>query len=623
MLRNCIREEKNAMRTCLLILGIALCCTVAHAAGEDPVTVQAALRTATIYRSGATLTHNLSVTLHEGQNSFLVEGLSNGVDINSIQIGCEQKITILSVAYSGNYVKPATRTAIVRQLEDSLEQLKRENDRIDVLIKADNDLLELLKSNREIRGAQTGLSVAELTKMVDYYRSKNLEVQNDISQLEDKQQKLEERRKRIQAQLNEELLKGVHTTGKLDLQLYSATGITAKISISYFTGNARWVPAYDIRVEKTSQPISLSYKAKISQTTGIEWKQVRLTLATSMPNQTNTAPILNTWFLDYSNPVSRLENSLLMNSIQSNLQPKSAALQDVVVVGYAARDKEDDAQNIKIRGVNSINPGVPLYLVNGVPTDEAKFKQIDPQRIKKVEVLKQEAASQAYGLRAAGGVVLVTLKENLEDYITTKEGELSITYDIDLPYDIPSNGREQNIAFKETQAPVLFKFYSVPKLDNETYLLSELSEWEKLNLLPGEANIIFEGVYTGKTFLNPGSTQDTMNLAIGKDKRIVVKREKLKDFSSTKFLGSNKKQVFTYEITVKNNKNEAAQILLKDQYPISTNKEIEVELLESSEAANNKDLGVLSWNLQLAAGETKKMRISYSVKYPKDKYLGL
>jgi uncharacterized protein affecting Mg2+/Co2+ transport len=116
---------------------------------------------------------------------------------------------------------------------------------------------------------------------------------------------------------------------------------------------------------------------------------------------------------------------------------------------------------------------------------------------------------------------------------------------------------------------------------------------------------------------------DTLNLTLGKDKRIVVKKEKLKDFSSVKFLGSNKKQVFTYELTVKNNKKETVQMLLKDQYPLSTNKEIEVELTETSGAANNTELGVLTWKLELAPGEVKKLRVSYGVKYPKDKYVNL
>ena len=153
--------------------------------------------------------------------------------------------------------------------------------------------------------------------------------------------------------------------------------------------------------------------------------------------------------------------------------------------------------------------------------------------------------------------------------------------------------------------------------------MAEVSDWEKLNLLPGEANIIFEGTYVGKSFIDPATTNDTLNLTLGKDKRVVVKREKLTDYSSVKFLGLNKLQTITYDLTVKNNKKDPILLILKDQYPISTNKDIEVELLQSSDAANNTEIGVLTWKLQLAAGESKKVRISYSAKYPKGKVLNL
>jgi uncharacterized protein (TIGR02231 family) len=150
-------------------------------------------------------------------------------------------------------------------------------------------------------------------------------------------------------------------------------------------------------------------------------------------------------------------------------------------------------------------------------------------------------------------------------------------------------------------------------------MLGQMQGWEKLNLLPGEASIMVEGTYIGKSFIDPGSTQDTLSLTLGRDKRIVVTREKVNDFSSVKFLGSNKKEVFTYEITVRNNKKEKVQLLLKDQYPISTDKDIEDELLDGGGATVNKDTGVLTWRVELAPGESRQYRISYSIKYPKDK----
>ena len=63
--------------------------------------------------------------------------------------------------------------------------------------------------------------------------------------------------------------------------------------------------------------------------------------------------------------------------------------------------------------------------------------------------------------------------------------------------------------------------------------------------------------------------------------------------------------------------------MLKDQYPLSTSKDIEVELIEDGKASVNKDLGVLTWKLELQPGESKKIRFAYTVKYPKDKLLNL
>jgi len=253
----------------------------------------------------------------------------------------------------------------------------------------------------------------------------------------------------------------------------------------------------------------------------------------------------------------------------------------------------------------------------------SEFTKIRKSAIKNIQEVGGAAAINIYGSRASNGVKIVTLKDGLDDYITVSDKELNVTFDIDLPYDVPTNGKAQTAVLKEYEVPATYQFYSVPKLDKEVFLLAQIADWEKLNLLPGEANIIFEGTYIGKSFIDPASTQDTLNLTMGRDKRVVVKREKLMDFSSVKFLGSNKKQVFTYEITIKNNKKEAINMLVKDQYPLSQNKEIEVELLESSGAAINEETGILNWKLHLASGEVKKLRISYSVKYPKDKTLNL
>ena len=72
---------------------------------------------------------------------------------------------------------------------------------------------------------------------------------------------------------------------------------------------------------------------------------------------------------------------------------------------------------------------------------------------------------------------------------------------------------------------------------------------------------------------------------------------------------------------MKNNKKETINLKLKDQYPISTNEKIQVELLEDSKAEVNTETGILTWNTTLKAGESKKYRLSYKVKYPKSEVI--
>ncbi|HXB42433.1 MAG TPA: DUF4139 domain-containing protein, partial [Puia sp.] len=591
------------MKFLMLFLAFATIATSPLFAGDEKNIVPAVLKSATVYRNAAELSHTAKATLIQGNNELVIDDLSNNIDINSIQIHCGGAVTVMSIEFSKEYLKPEIRSPFEKKMDDSLFVLNKEIEKSEVLIKADNELIDLLRANKEIRGTQTGLSVAELIKMMDYYKQKSLELQNELSNYKEKQNKWNAEAEKLRNALAEEQRKNTKTSGKLILQLLSAMAGTCDFTISYITPTAYWNPAYDIKADKISEPLQLFYKAKLVQYSGIDWKGVQLTLSTSVPNQSGNAPVLRTWFLQYINPVAQMDKFLMQNSI-SSINPislgkeKPGNLKDMVVTGYAVKGKaESTADNDD-----------PLYIVNGKQMSAAEFGKIDQRAIKNIHALEDQKEIAAFGSRGANGVVIVELKDELDDYVTVLENQMNVSFNIDIPYDVPCNGKEQQVVLKQYAVPVFCKYYAVPKLDHDSYLLAEVSAWEKLNLLPGEANIIFENTYIGKTYIDPNSTLDTLNLTLGKDKRVVVKREKVTDYSSVKFLGSNKKQVFVYDITVKNNKKEKIQMMLKDQYPVSSNKEIEAELLETSGATLNAQTGVLTWKVELAPGESKVFR---------------
>jgi TonB-dependent SusC/RagA subfamily outer membrane receptor len=591
-------------------------------ANEDRPKTKAELNAVTVYRAGAEMTHSAKTILPKGNSELVIDNLSNALEINSVQIKTGDNVTVMGVEFNADYLKDEVKTPRVKMLEDSVEKLYAEINRIELNESITTDLLTVLKANKEIKGTQTGLSVAELMKLMDYYKLKSAELQLDLSQLKLRKEKFTVLSEKLVAQIDEEKKKNDKSIGSLILQINCAIAGKYDFTITYITNNAYWNAFYDLKATSVVAPLKLIYRAKIFQTTGIDWKQVKLSLSTSIPTQTGNAPVFKAWFLSYINPVQLYERNLsALNRIQSFSQDNLA--QGLISRVADEVDKTKDFK-IKIRGAATLNGNnKPLFIVNGTVMDESSIANIDENTIKDMQVLKDASATAIYGSRGNNGVILITLKDGLDDYISVADRELDVTFTIDLPYDIPTNGKAQTATLKEYDVPAKYKYYAVPKLEKDAFLMAEVADWEGLNLLPGEANIIFEGTYIGKSFIDPSSTQDTINLTMGRDKRIVIKREKLKDFSSVKFLGNNKKQVFTYEITVKNNKKDEVNMLLKDQYPVSQNKEVEVELLESNGAAVNEEIGVLTWKLKLAPGEVKKVRISYSVKYPKDKTLNL
>ena len=166
--------------------------------------------------------------------------------------------------------------------------------------------------------------------------------------------------------------------------------------------------------------------------------------------------------------------------------------------------------------------------------------------------------------------------------------------------------------------PAQYKHYSTPKLDRDAFLYARTTGWEDLNLLPGEANVFFEGTYVGKSFLDLSRPQDTLNISLGRDKGVVVERVKRKGFSEKPVIGGKRTVTIGWDITVRNTKGTAIDLELRDQYPVSSQSEVEVKLEDAGGAVVEKDKAMLTWSLQIAPKESRKLGFTYSVKHPKE-----
>lgn len=227
---------------------------------------------------------------------------------------------------------------------------------------------------------------------------------------------------------------------------------------------------------------------------------------------------------------------------------------------------------------------------------------------------------------AAKSEMVVTLDDKvsgeqstINEYVAVDNSGINTEFDIDLPYTIPNDGQQHLVAVKEYETPATYRHYAVPKMEKDAFLQANITNWEELNLLPGQTNIFYEGTYVGQGYLDPSSIKDTMNISLGRDKKIVIKRERDKKLRSVKMIGSSVRETFAYNITIRNTRKETVTLVFEDQQPVSNDKDIVLEEQDMGGSVYDETTGSMKWTLTLAPNETKKINFGYTLKYPKGK----
>lgn len=585
-------------------------------AQEAPKPINAKVTDATVYFRGAELTHAASVPVAKGANEIVIEGLSPSIDVSTLRVKASGGAVISSTEFSIDYTAGSkTANAELKKLEAELEKYRAEQSQVNIELGINSQMLNYLKSGvqKNVSGSEEGMGVDELIKTMEYYKKQATELESEKVQLNKRSTELNEKINNLLSQISQERIKGNKTSGVLRVNLSSPISSTSQFTITYFTPAASWQPLYDINITSVESPVGINTRAKVSQTTGLDWEKVKLTLSTAVPSNGKIAPLFSAWFLREESPAYQTRN--LAQNMYSYAE-ESVELSEVVVVGYSSAKQQDSVDGSQMD--NSI-----LYLIDGSIMDEEQFMYVDQQYIKSMEVVTDSSTKRRYG--NPGTLINVTLKE-MDDFVSNEDNDLNTVFNIDIAYTVPGNGKEQTIDIKRQQTTAKYNYYCAPKLDGSTYMLAKLTGWENLGLMSGNANITYDGTYIGQTYINTASTQSDLTLTLGTEPRVTVKREKLKEYSTSRVIGSNIQQTYAFKITVRNNRNTAVDMVVKEQYPISTNKSIEVTLNTKETTkwtANVENLGVISWEERLEPGESREYTISYTVKYPKGMNINL
>lgn len=534
-------------------------------AQEQTVQITPVIQSAVVYLDGAELYQTKQVNLNAGRTQLTFNGISSKVISKSIQVTAGGDVNILSVTDKLNFIDPVENSPKTKSIRDSIKLLNEYITQLNLDREAFDTEKQLLAKNQSIGGQDKGVAIAELKLAADFYRARIKEINAEEFKIDKKTTQYQESLNKLNQQLFEINGTPKGPTAEIVVLVSSAIKQTVNIDLKYLVSDAGWAPSYDIVTEDVNKPITLKYRAKVYNNTDVDWKDIKIKLSTGDPMKNASKPILDDWYLNFNNMHYDYQNA--------PVQGKISSLSEQNLLNSSKRENYYQQQ------------------YNSLPAQTKQ--QYDKNEVQKVQLEEIEIS------------------------------DLSAEFDIKTEYTIPSDAKPYIIDVTTYNLPATYKYFSIPKTDRSAFMLAQITGWEQLELVAGPANVYLGGTYVGQSYINTKSTNDTLDLSVGRDNKIMVSRAKLKDFNNEKLIGNNKKTTYAYEIVIKNNRKAPITIDVEDQIPVSQSSEITVETIDLSKGDLNSLTGKVKWAMTIEPGETKKLILSFSVKYPRNKTVQL
>ncbi|MHA7057221.1 mucoidy inhibitor MuiA family protein [Aquimarina sp. M1] len=605
--------------------------------GNNEIRLSSSINEVTVYISGASIQRMAITDLPPGIHEIVFSDLSNKIDENSIQISGLKNVSILSIKYVINYLEKKKNSKELDALGNRLEALLLEENTLENLLSGFHQEKKLLENNQRIGSEQVALSLDKVKQLSTYYRERSVVIQNETYTIKLQKNKLQDEIKGIVNQINRLSDNTKEERGEIKVKIDVPAATNLGLKLQYNVTDAGWFPVYDIKSKNTDTPVKIIYKANVYQKTGTDWNDTKVILSTGDPNTNNLKPNLTTRYLNFG--YANYKRKSATNRYSATYNPTVKTVSGIVT----------DQQGLPITGVNVIETGHS----NGTTTDfEGKYT-IAIQQGKQLSFSYLGFITEQ--ITIGSSVVNVNLKEDdnaleevvISGYVSSsklsgktsgvqvkkeaynltvaskEEGVTNTRFVIKKRYTIKSNTDITTIEIDNFDIKAKYSYYVAPELNENVFLTAKLGNWEQFDLLAGEATIYFEGSYAGKTTIDPQATTDSLTVSLGTDPNIVVKRKPLKTFKSKSFYGNNRIVDLGYSLQLKNNKKHTIQLILEDRIPISQNKEIKIDTIETNDSSYNSNTGIMRWKLNVKPNTQLEKQFSYQLKYPKNKRVNL
>jgi uncharacterized protein (TIGR02231 family) len=554
----------SAIAVSLAAIALSLLCAGpagASDAKETPLTTRIAA--ATVYSDRAQVTRTGRVELAAGLYKLVCADLPRTFDESSLQVEgagtARARIMGIDVVRVQGLAADSPR---YKELKEKLDKLTARRDSLQMEQGALMSSAEFLDNYAKFpfEKGSTKLAteifrVQDWKSVLDFIHSERMRMSEKGDGLSKRIAKLTEEINWVMGQINEMQTKG-DWSRRVVVDCEIASAGTLELALTYNIPGAQWGPEYQIRYDAAKESIDLAYNAWIRQFTGEDWKNVAVTLSTARP-QIGAAP-----------------PEITPRYLQPRPQPRFKAQADAAA------------------------PASELHVRGGGSTDEEALAEAAPQEFK-AEIPGAELASS----------------------------EFAASFSIPKAVDLPSGRDPRRVLVLQGTLTGKLSRHTAPRLSQNVYVTGTATNSLEAPLLAGPADVYIESAgakgktsnFVGKEQMNTVATGQEFPVHLGIDQDVKVTHKLEKKEYITKEGAPVRKIRYNYLITLESFKPAAAAVKLQDRVPVSTVKDIRVTNVDlEPKPAEEREDGILTWNLSPAPKQKIEIRIAYTIEFPGD-----
>ncbi len=610
----------------------------------DTLVVKTIIDQVNIYFVGAEIARTGNIQLKAGKNLVKIIDLPYHLEEKTVQLKTDPKVKLLTIKtlkHEPSFAKSEAQKKIEQKIEQWQDSIRVLQNQMAVQI----ELERILNENRRFSNKEGVAQLTEVKQAVIFYEEKLSSIKSSIFHLQQQtsnyQSKIEELAKTIAA-LQEE--SGKYSSSVVVELEANQTG-KYPINLKYFSDLAGWKPQYDLRVDNIDEAVRITFRAKVYQTTGEDWSEIPLNLLSGIPRESNEKPQLQIWNVQFPQPVPIRQDLSTPGKIHGKVTDsqtnEALAFANISLFQnnerkYSTTSDFDGKFNFfpiqagyYLMEVNYVGyqtqSGINLYVAKNQTLQQ--LVRLEPQQYNLAEVVvtsdNMPILYKDQNIRASRTGALKVSPDHVQSFQTINFIENSagqsmtqMNYAIQEKVSIPSDGQENTISIKEIIVPAYYQHQAVPQYDPDVFLTAGLVNFNEMMLLPGDALVFFEDNYVGETFLDFQSSSDTLNISLGRDKHILIERKAKKQMGGKRLIGNTVRDLLAYELIITNKRASSIDLIIEEQIPISTQKEIEITLTQTQEGKYDNKTGFVSWVQKLGANQKQSIEYEYQIKYP-------